>query len=165
MFEISIQDSVIKGYHHFKIKPPDGVLLRIDLEYTNVHDENAALVWIPELRDIPQNMHSIVTDAARFLKLSDIAGLPIGHVPRGLAIAFRQIIEYGGSVSALSKGEPRQTFPPWPAPHETGGGAVIPCDYFIKTEAEKHVVLLKETLNNMPEKTAMTLSVSGAKQE
>ena len=41
MFDIIIQDSVIKEYHHFKIKLTDGVLLRTDLEYSNVHDENA----------------------------------------------------------------------------------------------------------------------------
>ena len=47
MFDIKIIDSVVKGYHHFQIKPPMNIVLNVDLEYTNVHDENAALIWIP----------------------------------------------------------------------------------------------------------------------
>lgn len=159
MIELKLEDSVIKGYHHFQIKPPLNTLLKVDLEYTNIHDEDASLVWIPQIDDFPSSMHGQVTDPQRFLKLSDIAGLPIGHVPRGLAGTFRAIIESGGSVSAIAKGEPCQSFPPWPSVHDVGGGAVIPCDYVIKSENQNHVDLLKNALSAMPEKDAMSLIV------
>ena len=134
MIEMKVEDSVVKGYHHFQIKPPINTVLKVDLEYTNVHDENAALVWIPPIEEFPSSMHGQVTHSQRFFKLIDIAGLPIGHVPRGLAGAFREVIESGGSVSAVAKGEPCQSFPPWPAVHDIGEGAFIPCDYVIQSK-------------------------------
>ncbi|KAH3724252.1 hypothetical protein DPMN_050067, partial [Dreissena polymorpha] len=90
------------GYYNLVKRPGDihtdyYMELNVDLEYTNLHDENAALDFPPEIR---QN----VTDQSRFLRLCDIAGLPIGHVPRGLAGAFRKIIE----LEALHPGKPQK---------------------------------------------------------
>jgi len=133
LLRLNLQHSGIKGYHHFKIKPSKNVSLQVDLEYTNVHDVNAALVWVPSLNELPTELHNATSDPARHLKVSDIGGLPVGHVPRGLAGTFRTIIESGGSISAIVTGKPCQSFPPWPVAHAVGGGAVIPCDYMIET--------------------------------
>lgn len=88
---IVIDKSVIKGYHAFKIRPPyitHVPQLFIDREYTNVKDEYAWLVWLPQLESFPPDIHDMVTDEKRQLKLSDVAGLPIGHVPRCLSQFF-----------------------------------------------------------------------------
>ena len=82
---IIIDESVIKGYHHFKIRPPyitPMPQLSIDREYTNIKDINACLVWLPPIGSFPSEVQEMVTDEKRKLKLSDIAGLPIGHVPK-----------------------------------------------------------------------------------
>ncbi|KAH3768833.1 hypothetical protein DPMN_170049 [Dreissena polymorpha] len=151
MFSYKIKDSVIKGYHQFKIRPPMHTELNVDLEYTNLHDENAALVWIPPIEDFPPEMRQNVTDQSRFLRLCDIAGLPIGHVPRGLAGAFRKIIELEGKITALATGEPCPSFAPWQAPEATGVGVVIPCDYII-TCAENDFNIISDAIDREREK-------------
>ncbi|KAH3851881.1 hypothetical protein DPMN_094368 [Dreissena polymorpha] len=156
MFRYEIEDSVMKGYHQFKIRPPMHTELNVDLEYTNLHDENAALVWIPPIEDFPPEMRQNVTDQSRFLILCDIAGLPIGRVPRGLAGAFRNIIELEGKITALDTGEPCPSFAPWPAPEATGGGVVIPCDYII-TCADNDFNIICDAIDSMPEKEAMKI--------
>lgn len=98
--------------------------LFIDREYTNVKDEYACLVWLPQLESFPPDIHGMVTDEKRQLKLSDVAGLPIGHVPRCLSQFFCTIIDQGGEIKAETTGHPVPSFPPWPAPNEEGGGGV-----------------------------------------
>ena len=61
--------------------------------------------------------------------LSDVACLAIGHVPLILASCFRDLLDTGADIYATAMGDPVQSFPPWPAPSEKGGGAVIPCSY------------------------------------
>jgi hypothetical protein len=104
-------------------------------------------------------MRQIVTDSKRYLRLCHFAGLPIGHVPRGLACAFRKILESDGTITATATGEPCPSFPLWPAPNATGGGAVIPCDYKIHTNEQKDFELLTDALNLMPEKEAMKINL------
>jgi hypothetical protein len=53
---IVVDNSVIKGCHAFKIRPPcitPMPQLPIDREYTNVKDEIACLVWLPQLQTFP----------------------------------------------------------------------------------------------------------------
>lgn len=61
-------------------------------------------------------MHHEYTNIKRLLKLEDIAGLPVGHVPRSLAGYFRTILDDKGQVFAQITGEPVPSFAPWPAP-------------------------------------------------
>lgn len=132
--------------------------LIVDREYTNISDVNACLVWVPPLESFPEDMHSMVTDKKRMLMLSDIAGLPVGHVPRGLAGVFRSILDGGGNIHALATCDPIPSFPPWPAPNETGGGVVIPADYVITTEDCSSIAReLKSALEKLPEGSAMKL--------
>ena len=42
------------------IEPP--VRLRVDREYTNLKDENASLVWIPELESFERQFHDALVD-------------------------------------------------------------------------------------------------------
>ena len=153
--EVRIENSVIKGYHAFKVKPPmtyPPTLLSVDIEYTNIHDTDACLVWVPELNSFKSDMHDIVTDEDRYLLLKDVAGLPVGHVPRTLASAFRKLIDLGANVYCEATDQPQQSFPPWPAPEETGGGAVIPCTYLVRHESKQLVIdVVKEALMEMPE--------------
>ena len=80
---MKLANAVIKRYLAFQIKPAvKPVNLTVDREYTNIHDENACLVWLPPLDHFPKHMHSEYRDTKRQLKLEDIAGLPAGHVPR-----------------------------------------------------------------------------------
>jgi hypothetical protein len=74
-------------------------------------------------------MHSLVTYQSRELTLQDVAGLPVGHIPRDLAGSFRAIMDDGGSICAEATGEPISSFPPWSAPMSKGGGVVVPCNY------------------------------------
>ncbi|KAH3788701.1 hypothetical protein DPMN_166849 [Dreissena polymorpha] len=96
-------------------------------------------------------MRQNVTDQSRFLRLCDIAGLPIGHVPRGLAGAFRKIIELEGKITAFATGEPCPSFAPWQAPEATGLGVVIPCDYII-TCAENDFNIISDAIDREREK-------------
>lgn len=102
--------------------------LKVDLEYTNIKDENASLVWIPGLDTFPKDTHDTIIDPDRHLKLSDIAGLSEGHAPWSLSSVFLQLIESSHVICAEPTEEPRKSFPPWLAVHEKGGGAVIPCN-------------------------------------
>lgn len=95
---IRLENSVIKGYHDYKIRPPNTdpvTRLLVDKEYTNIHDICACLVWIPPLSTFPQCQHEILTDEKRHLLLKDVADLPVGHVPRELAGCFRAILDMG----------------------------------------------------------------------
>ncbi|KAJ8315644.1 hypothetical protein KUTeg_007794 [Tegillarca granosa] len=162
--EIIIKNSVIKGYHAYEIRPPmtnPPTRLIVDLEYTNIHDEHASLIWVPELSSFNDHMHCMVTDMKRYLKLSDVAGLPMGHAPRGLSLAFRNIIEKGYKIYSIPTGEPGPIFPPWPPQHAKGGGIVIPCDYIIKVNRDVVEVneIIRSALSDMPERDAMAVEI------
>ena len=160
---ILLKNSVIKGYHAFKIRPPETdprTELIVDREYSNIVDKDACLVWMPELSVFEKNLHGMITDKDRNLKLSDIAGLAIGRVPLTLASCFYKVLDDGGKVCAMVTGDPVRSFPPWPAPDEKGGGVVLPCDYkLVVHDSDKTVQMLKETLSAMPEGSVMFFNV------
>lgn len=158
---VTIQNSVIKGYHAYKIRPPittPSTKLVVEPEYTNIHDLNACLVWLPPLANFPEDIHAMMTDEKRQLRLEDVAGLPIGHVPRSMAGCFRTILDAGGDIVAEATGEPVPSFPPWPEPKHEGGGVVIPANYIIThADINSHIIALKTLLDNMKEGSSMTL--------
>lgn len=158
---VRLQNSVIKGYHQFRIRPPitnPTTYLFVDREYTNIQDVNACLVWIPPLTMFDPSFHQLVTDPKRQLTLADVADLPIGHVPRGLAGCFREILDLGASIFAEVTGDPIPSFPPWPALQAKGGGIVIPCTYWIQSQDKNKILsLLSKTLNIMPEGASMKI--------
>lgn len=70
--EVWIKNSVIKGYQVYEIRPPMNLTdsptrLPVDLEYTNITDQHASLVWIPELTHFPTELHNVTTDVKRNL--------------------------------------------------------------------------------------------------
>lgn len=134
--------------------------LMVEREFSNPRDPSACLVWIPPLSDMSTDLHDMYTDPKRYLKVSDAAGLPIGHVPQGFSGTFRLFMEKGCVISSEPIRIPCPSFPPWPQVHEKGGGAVIPCDYFIKC-SPCMVQFVKDTLqsavNQMKEKDAMSI--------
>ncbi|XP_070538001.1 uncharacterized protein [Ptychodera flava] len=93
MPQIRIRNAVIKGYHFFQIRAPQGLPLPVTKEYGNVRDPYALLIWLPELDEIDPTMHNIETDEKRHLKLHQVAGLVMGHVPfilsEGIVNAWR----------------------------------------------------------------------------
>jgi len=79
------------------------------MEYTNFKYVNACLVWILPLNQFKENIHSIVTDAKRALKLSDILDLPIGHVLMSLAELFHSVLDEEGEIFAEANEETSPT--------------------------------------------------------
>ena len=133
--------------------------LQVDREYSNIHDVDACVVWVPD--NVPENMKNLVSDVKRGLKLSDIAGLPCGHVPRGLASAFRYIIDAGGVITATVTGEPLPSFPPWPPMLEKGGGVVIPCQYKVRPKnINAAITIIEQHIENMLEMSVVEVSLS-----
>jgi hypothetical protein len=114
---INLKHSLIKGYHTYKIKPPI-CELPVDREYTNIHDTSACLVWVPPITDFAEHRQFEVTDNKRELTISDMAGLPMGHVPKGIAGAFRTIMDTGGHICAVTTGEGAWSQLTAVAPHE-----------------------------------------------
>ena len=134
----------------------------IDREYSNEHDENACLVWLPPLNMFPPDIHDEFTDVRRQLKLRDIAGLPVGHVPKCLSSYFRNVLDKDGHIYAVVTGEPTPSFPPWPAPSADGGGVIIPCKFIIddaKMEIDEHFKNISELFSKIPEGSVMRVSV------
>ena len=148
---------MIKGYHDFKIKPPiKNITLRVDREYSNIHDHCANLVWIPD--HVFKNQYEMITDPARNISLKDILGLPCGRVPRGLARAFRELLDAGNEINAIATGPPVQSFSPWPEVFEVGGGVVIPCTYIVKTKNKQESIdVINDCLSQMNEGKVMKL--------
>ena len=115
------------------------------------------MVWLPPLDSFPDNIHHSITDVKRQLKLEDIAGLPIGHVPRTLAGYFRSVLK-DGCVFAEITGDPIPSFSPWPEKDEEGGGIVLPCNYIIThPDTRSQFNKLSELLSKIPEGSAMEL--------
>lgn len=50
------------------------------------------MIWIPELESIPPEIRTVVTDIKGGETVETIAGLPIGHVPRGLSSRFWELL-------------------------------------------------------------------------
>ncbi|XP_070552299.1 uncharacterized protein [Ptychodera flava] len=161
---ISIKNAAIKGYHVYQVRAPEGLHLVVKKEYGNPHDQYALMIYVPELVDIEASMHNIVTDDKRDLVLQQVAGLPMGHVPYILSEGIYKCIDMklASKVTCCVTGGPRQSFPPWPAVDEKGGGALIPADYFI-TVSDEHlstaVKLVNDAIQKMAEKSVLEVVV------
>ncbi|KAI8493128.1 hypothetical protein Bbelb_291320 [Branchiostoma belcheri] len=95
----------------------------------------------PALSSIPPDRRDVVIDAKRGTTVRSIAGKAIGRLPAGSVQSPQGVV---------ATGPPRQSYPPWPAPSNRGGGAVIPCSIYIKLDARKKdgvVAKLKEAVD------------------
>lgn len=92
MHIIIIKNAVVKGFHEFQIRPPPTLQLPVTKEYGNKYDPHSCLVWVPEIDKIPNNLLNEVTDHKRGERVRNIAGLPIGRVPKGLSSCFWNLL-------------------------------------------------------------------------
>ena len=159
--EVVLKISVVKRHHVYKVKPTmtiPATSLVVQREYSNTRDPSACLVWVPPLSDKPEDIHNMYTDIKCFLKVSDIADLPVGHVPLKFSGSFRAFLEKGCAITCEPIGLPCPSFLPWP--QKEGGGAVIPCHYFIKCSSNLVEYLkkeLKSAVGKMKEKDATSI--------
>ena len=159
-----IRNCVIKGVHKYKIRPPLNLNLLVEKEYDNIKDAQACLIWLPDPEDLTEDQLNSIYNPAKRLTLKDVAGLPVGHVPRGLAGALRQILDIPGcTVYCIATGEPQNSFPPWPALKEEGGGRVVPCDFIVEVTVPQNVTkcqrLLQKDLDRMDERDVIVIDI------
>lgn len=65
----------IKGYHAFHIRPPINIDLNIEIENNNRYDENAVLVKIPDLVDLPEHVLNQLPEGSNQRPLRQLAGM------------------------------------------------------------------------------------------
>ncbi|KAJ8023034.1 hypothetical protein HOLleu_38100 [Holothuria leucospilota] len=161
--KIKIQNSVIKGYHEYKIAPPIELPLRLTPQYANIHDEEAVLVWMPNEHSINEEiLKSKNSQGITIKELVNPVSVIIGHVPRGLGRLLKQCMDKNVQVTCLATGKPRQSFPPWPHFSQKGGGVVIPCEYILtckKNEAQELISKIKSSFQNVQGGEGMKISV------
>jgi hypothetical protein len=90
---VALTNSVIKGYQAFQIKVPVNITLSVFKEYGNLYDKCACLVYMPE--SVAPREDEVFDVTRPWLKLGQVAGLPVGHVPRGLADILWRILNDG----------------------------------------------------------------------
>ena len=95
---VIIENSAIKGYHIFKIKPHPLIKMLVVNDIQNPKDENAMLVKMPPLDDIPSRLHQDVTRKKKGAHEKDqtvdeIADEIVGRVPANLCRVFRELIK------------------------------------------------------------------------
>ena len=77
----------------YQVRAPNGLDLKVKKEYGNKKDDFALMVWLPELKEIPIDQHEVITDKKRKLKLRQVAGLPMGHVPFIMSEALTKCLD------------------------------------------------------------------------
>ena len=95
---VIIENSNVKGYHSFKIKPHPLINMLVVNEIKNPKDENAMLVKMPHLDDIPYRLHQDITRKKKHThekdqKVAEIADEIVGRVPANLCRVFRELIK------------------------------------------------------------------------
>ncbi|XP_070541430.1 uncharacterized protein [Ptychodera flava] len=162
--EIKIE-SVVKGYHHFRIRPHTDIPLKLVAEENNEHDIHAVGVWMPHLCDIPQQFHNDITRKERgkqpAQKVLDIAGRQVGRVPANLCRMFRELLDNGTASKIMCHYTDDVGLSVKPSHHEKfqkgtkrlqdrpGGGAVLHCIYQVTVKNEKDVLSTREKLENI----------------
>ena len=93
--KIAIQDSFIKGYHIFCIRPHPEVTMVVRQEENNKFDHNIHSLWMPSMADIPILFRGAVTRPAKNGKpeqtVAEIAGRMVGRVPANLGEVFKDL--------------------------------------------------------------------------
>ena len=154
---IRVTDSTVKGYHVFKVTPHPAIPMFVKKDEGNSYDPNAMVVKVPDLKEIPAELHDVVTKEAKGKKekqtVRDTAGMIVGRVPANLCGLFRKLLQDGDirEVTCVSVDKPMQS--KIPSSHQSfkrntnghdrcGGGALIPCTYRLKCfdESSQRVV-------------------------
>ncbi len=100
--EIAI-NSCIKGYHIFKIRPCEDVVMEVSREENNEYDEHAMLVKMPDI--VADNLLQKVTraESSRYpiQRVRDILGKTVGRVPANLCRAFPEMEQKNFTVGSI----------------------------------------------------------------
>ena len=86
----------------------------------------------------------------------------------GLSAAFSRLLKDGINIYAQPLKEPLPSFPPWPNVKEKGGGIVIPANYIIQCsdkQTEKVLEIVREAIDRMSEKSAITVTIESCLKE
>lgn len=167
MRKVTVINSNIKGYHHFKIRPHGDIAMLVEKEANNHFDPSAMIIKIPQLCKIPTELHNVVTKPKRGKEheqtVKSNAGKTVGRVPANVCKIFTTLLNNGlvREICCWSTGEPclsrhpysKQTFKSNRGGQDRqGGGAVIPCRFDLicyESSYEKVIShLLKEFQDN-----------------
>lgn len=93
MYRSIALDWSVRGYHHFKIKPHNDVVMNVEAEPDNPYDPNAFKVIKPSLDDITPHLRSASTESGH--NVGRIAGRMVGRVPAELSKTFKELADNG----------------------------------------------------------------------
>ena len=91
--KVKIENTFIKGYHVYRVRPHAEIAMIVKPEEVNDLDDNAMGIWMPPLTDIPVSYHYSITRPAKNYaaaqRVIDIAGMFVGRVPANFGKVFR----------------------------------------------------------------------------
>ena len=144
---ITIENSSIKGYHVFKIRPHNDIEMIVTEDNENSYDPYAMVVQMPEEGSIPKELLEDVTREAKegmaTQTVKSIASKTVGRVPANLGKIFRNLISARdvSKITCVSQNKPtlsrippaRQSYKRYVERKDRrGGGAIIPCKYMLR---------------------------------
>ena len=93
--KLIIKNSHIKGYHKYRIRPHEDILMLVKKEELNAYDPNAMVVIMPRLDEIPVALHNTMTKEAKGKQeaqyVRTIAGKTVGRLPANLGEVLRKL--------------------------------------------------------------------------
>lgn len=143
---IHVTDSTIKGYHIFKVTPYPTIQMLVEKDEGNSYDPHAMVIKVPDLKNIPVELHDRVTKEAKGKTskqtVRDTAGMTVGRVPANVCALFHKLLQNGDvrKITCVSVDKPMQSKTPsfrqsfkrnTKGYDRCGGGAVIPCTYYL----------------------------------
>lgn len=105
MSVLTVENSEIKGYHHFQRRPIPEIGLQVLPEEQNIWDSNAMAIYMPRIADIPKELHNYVTRTKSSRhpedqRVCDIAGMMVGRVKANLCKVLKEGL-LNGDISSL----------------------------------------------------------------
>ena len=96
---VKVNESSIKGYHNFKIRPHPEIEMVVERDVTNIYDPHAMIIKMPELKKIPSSFYKAITKSARGKEkaqtVEEIAGETVGRVPANVCKLFNKLLQEG----------------------------------------------------------------------
>ena len=93
--KVKIENSFIKGYHIYRIRPHMDVAMNIRHEEDNKYDPDSHSVFMPDLEQIPTSFHSAITAQAKKGRaeqtVRQIAGKMVGRLPANLGKVLKDM--------------------------------------------------------------------------
>ncbi|XP_070579217.1 uncharacterized protein [Ptychodera flava] len=151
---IAVLNSMVTGWQHFEIRPPNPVTLLVKKDKVKRLDRNSLMVWMPP-SIIPRLGHIVVNEKSE-LKTHEVLDMPVGNVPvlvnRGImgGIASQAVTQ----VTCKITGSPKKSYLPWRKDDHSRG--FLPADYYIHVTRDRKNEVLKfmiDALNDYMEST------------